>query len=141
MNKLKKQPAVGVAAIILNGNKIILGQRLKEPMLGSWQLPGGWLHSGETPEQAIKRKAGAFPGILCGEVSFVTYTNNFFENGMHTVSLYFQMQCLNPQDLALHHNKDCSDWFWADWYDLPNPLFYPLQLLIQSGYMPLNGEK
>ena len=50
------------------------------------------------------------------------------------------MNCLNPNTVELNLNQDCGDWFWADWYDLPRPLFYPLQLLIESGYVPFDGH-
>jgi len=140
MNKTTKPPAVGVATIILNENKILIGRRLNAPMSGSWQLPGGWIHSGESPEEATIRIITAFKGLRCDKADFVTYTNNLFASGLHSLSLYFEMHCLKANAMELGSNKDCSDWFWADWYDLPQPLFYPLQLLIDSGYKPFTGE-
>ena len=140
MKKSIQQPAVGVAAIVVNNNKILIGRRLSAPMEGSWQLPGGWLRAGEDPVMAVARKLADFSGLNCDKTRFVTYTNNLFESGLHTISLYFELNCLNADTVELNLNQDCGDWFWADWYDLPQPLFYPLQLLIESGYVPLGGH-
>ena len=114
----------------------MVGRRVKPPMEGSWQLPGGWLGHGETLEQAVQRKVAEFPGMVCDEPVFQTVTNNRFDDGLHSVSLYFQMACLNADDIDIKANKHCSDWFWADWYDLPDFLFLPLSLLRESGWSP-----
>lgn len=142
---MKKQsnqkPAVGIAVIILHNNKVLLGRRLKRPMLNSWQLPGGWLHYAEQPEQAVSRKIREFSGMVCNEAQFITYTNNQFSDGLHSISLYFQLDCLNAEVVDLSLNQHCSDWSWVDWYDLPKPLFLPLLLLKQSGYEPFIRAK
>ena len=43
-----KRPVVGVGAIILDGEKILLEQRKNEPSRGKWSVPGG-LDQGHTP--------------------------------------------------------------------------------------------
>ena len=139
--QLNQKPALGIAVIILHNNKVLLGRRLKQPMLNSWQLPGGWLRYAEQPEQAVTRKIREFSGMVCNEATFITYTNNLFSDGLHSVSLYFQLDCLNAEALDLSLNKHCSDWSWVDWYDLPEPLFLPLRLLKQSGYEPFIRAK
>lgn len=140
IKQTKHKPGLGIAAIILHNNKILLGRRLQKPMPGCWQLPGGWLHYGESPEQGVARKILEFPGMQCDAAKFVTFTSNLFEDGRHSISAYFQMCCVNPGIVDLQKNKHCSDWFWADWYDLPQPLFLPLQLLKESGFEPFIGK-
>lgn len=132
------RPAIGIAVVIVHQKKLLLGRRIKQPMVASWQLPGGWMHYGESPQQAALRKLNEFNGLLCDEMVFKTYTDNQFQHGLHSVTLYFQTNCLNPDTVILVNNKHCSDWVWGDWYDLPQPLFLPLSLLKQSGYEPLN---
>jgi len=141
IDQQENKPRVGVAAVIVHDNKVLLGRRLNPPMPGSWQLPGGWIRYAESPIETINRKVSGFAGMLCSKADFVTYTDNQFAQGQHSLTLYFQLLCLNPQQLELSANKDCSDWFWADWYDLPVPQFYPLQLFRQSGFVPFIGKK
>ncbi len=106
----------------------------------SWQLPGGWVRYAEAPEQAAKRKIMEFLGIPFSKMKCITYTNNLFVDGFHSISLYFQLNCLNALDVNLQENKHCSDWQWVDWYDLPKPIFFPLQLLKNTGIDPFFGN-
>src|SRR6202043_3248850 len=43
-----KRPLVGVGAIILRRDRILMAQRGKEPLKGWWSLPGGALEIGES---------------------------------------------------------------------------------------------
>jgi len=136
MSNSKNYPAVGIALIMTHQQQVLTGRRIKQPMEGSWQLPGGWLHYHEQPLQAVKRLQQRFDGMVCGAARFSGYTSNQFETGEHSVSLYFQLACDHAEAVDLQQNKECSDWIWCDWYDLPQPLFLPLALLKESGYQP-----
>ena len=129
-------PGLGVALILLHQQQLLLGRRPKMPMINSWQLPGGWVAYHESPQQAVERLLNKFPEIDYDDVQFVCYTDNQFEHGLHSVSLYFQLTCRNAEAPMVGDNDRGRDWFWADWYDLPEPLFLPLRLLKQSGFEP-----
>ncbi len=130
------KPRIGVAVIIKQNDKIIVARRLNNPMPGSWQLPGGWIKFGETPEQAVQRQLSDFYGLHFGVCKFVTYSNNIFDQFIHTISLYFMVDCYNGNQQNVRYIEQEVDWFWADWNDLPQPLFLPLQLLKSSGFNP-----
>lgn len=49
-------PIVGVGAVILGGNRVLLVRRGKEPMKGEWSIPGGALELGERLEAAVRRE-------------------------------------------------------------------------------------
>ena len=49
-------PIVGVGAVILHENQVLIIQRGQEPLKGEWSLPGGALELGETLEQGIRRE-------------------------------------------------------------------------------------
>ncbi|HTZ90337.1 MAG TPA: NUDIX hydrolase [Alloacidobacterium sp.] len=49
-------PVVGVGAVIIHENQVLLVQRGHEPLKGEWSLPGGALELGETLEQGIQRE-------------------------------------------------------------------------------------
>lgn len=51
-----KKPVVGVGAIILDGDKILLEKRKNDPSKGKWTVPGGLVDLGETVEQAVIRE-------------------------------------------------------------------------------------
>lgn len=50
------QPIVGVGAVILQDNRVLLVRRGKEPLKGVWSLPGGALELGERLEEGIRRE-------------------------------------------------------------------------------------
>ena len=51
-----KRPLVGVGAIILKRDRILMAQRGKEPLKGWWSLPGGALESGERLADGVCRE-------------------------------------------------------------------------------------
>jgi len=50
------QPVVGVGAVVLSEDKILLEKRKNEPGKGKWSIPGGLVDLGESPEQAVIRE-------------------------------------------------------------------------------------
>ncbi|MFN7919845.1 MAG: NUDIX domain-containing protein [Bryobacteraceae bacterium] len=51
-----KRPIVGVGALILKRDSILLVQRGRQPLRGYWSLPGGVLETGEHLADAIRRE-------------------------------------------------------------------------------------
>ncbi|MCP4455638.1 MAG: NUDIX domain-containing protein, partial [Planctomycetes bacterium] len=50
-------PGTAVCVLILNPeNELLVAIRAHEPAQGMWDLPGGFVDSGETAEQAIRRE-------------------------------------------------------------------------------------
>jgi len=56
-------PMLGVGALIFDGNRILMAQRGKEPLLGWWSLPGGALETGELLADAIRREVREETGL------------------------------------------------------------------------------
>jgi ADP-ribose pyrophosphatase YjhB (NUDIX family) len=51
-----KHPIVGVAAVVLRDDQVLLVQRGREPAKGLWGLPGGMLELGETLAEGVRRE-------------------------------------------------------------------------------------
>jgi 8-oxo-dGTP diphosphatase len=56
-------PLVGVGAVIVNDNRVLLIRRGHAPLLGEWSLPGGVLECGETLREATIREAREETGL------------------------------------------------------------------------------
>ncbi|MBX6358824.1 MAG: NUDIX hydrolase [Acidobacterium ailaaui] len=56
-------PVIGVAAIILEQEKVLFIQRGKEPLQGEWSLPGGALELGESLAQGVCREVQEETGL------------------------------------------------------------------------------
>ena len=58
-----RRPLVGVGAILLDGDRILMAQRGKEPLKGWWSLPGGALETGETLADGVRREVREETGL------------------------------------------------------------------------------
>jgi len=56
-------PLVGVGAVIVQDNRVLLIRRGHAPLLGEWSLPGGVLECGETLSEATIREAREETGL------------------------------------------------------------------------------
>jgi mutator protein MutT len=58
-----KRPVVGVGAIILNEDAILLEKRKNNPSKGKWSIPGGLVEVGEKIEDAVVREVKEETGL------------------------------------------------------------------------------
>ena len=56
MRKYPDRPIVGVGAVIVDGDRVLLVKRAHEPLKGEWSLPGGAVEVGESHEAALLRE-------------------------------------------------------------------------------------
>lgn len=49
-------PVVGVGAVVWRGDRVLLARRGRPPRQGSWTLPGGKQHLGETVAETARRE-------------------------------------------------------------------------------------
>ena len=71
-----KRPLLGVGAVVLRGEKVLLVCRAQEPCKGEWTFPGGVVELGETLRAAAEREVREEAGlkVLAGEVVEVVDT-------------------------------------------------------------------
>src|SRR5512142_1798248 len=57
-------PLVGVGAIIIEGDRVVLVKRAHPPIQGQWSIPGGVLEVGEMVREAAVREAREETGLI-----------------------------------------------------------------------------
>jgi 8-oxo-dGTP diphosphatase len=57
-------PLVGIGAIIIEGDRIVLVKRAHPPIQGHWSIPGGVLEVGEMVREAAVREAREETGLI-----------------------------------------------------------------------------
>ncbi|HEX3438189.1 MAG TPA: NUDIX domain-containing protein, partial [Pseudacidobacterium sp.] len=84
-----KAPIVGVGAIILQENKVLLIQRGKEPLKGEWSIPGGALELGETLRQGIQREVREETGLEVEPVQIVEVLDRIAHDDRGAVRFHY----------------------------------------------------
>ena len=51
-----ERPIIGVGAVVVGEDRVLLVRRANEPLKGEWSLPGGAVEIGETLEAAVARE-------------------------------------------------------------------------------------
>jgi 8-oxo-dGTP diphosphatase len=134
-------PRTGVAVIVTHQEKVLFGKRIVTGGGFVWQLPGGWIELGESPEQSARREVMEETGFRLVNLRLVGLTNNNFSDQIHSISLYFEAECANPENFDNLEPDKCAQWVWKNWQEVNNNLYLPLQLFKDTGYRPFLTDK
>ena len=107
-----EKPSLAVDAIVIDGDKILLVKRGKEPWKGMLAFPGGFVEQGEDPEVAVIRELKEECGLdgVVEKLVCVKGDPNRDPRG-HVVSIAY---LVNAQGMP-SAGDDAAD---AAWYDL-----------------------
>jgi ADP-ribose pyrophosphatase YjhB (NUDIX family) len=59
-----ERPIVGVLAVVMRGDRVLVVRRANPPMTGRWGFPGGVLELGETVAQGAMRELREETGVI-----------------------------------------------------------------------------
>ena len=82
-------PVVGVGAIILHENRVLLIQRGQEPLKGEWSLPGGALELGETLEDGVCREVLEETGLQVEVLQLVELVDRIVRDPQGAVQFHY----------------------------------------------------
>jgi 8-oxo-dGTP diphosphatase len=82
-------PLVGVAAVVIRGEDILLIRRGREPMLGAWSLPGGLLEVGETTADGVVREVLEETGVRVRPVEIVATLDRIVRDDAGRVRFHY----------------------------------------------------
>ena len=132
----KKHPYVGIAAIVVRNNQVLIGKRKNAHDNGVWSFPGGHLEFGESWESCIKREVEEETGLKVKQINPAVPTNDIFvEEKLHYVKLFFEVECESGEPRLAEPEK-CAEWRWFKWDNLPKDLMLPIKNLLATGYRP-----
>jgi mutator protein MutT len=110
-----KKPVVGVGAIILNGDQILLEKRKNPPGKGKWSVPGGLVDLGETAEEAVIREVKEETGLEVYDPRLVDVVNYISLSEKGAVMYHYVIidYIVTSQGGKPHASSDADDLKWV----------------------------
>jgi 8-oxo-dGTP diphosphatase len=132
---MSEKPQVGTAIILTKADKVLLMKRKGPHGTGTWSTPGGHLDFGETPEDCAAREAKEEVGVDVVDIRFRSVTNDLFEaSGRHYITIWMEGKVVGDPFIASEREVEEIGWF--AWDALPQPLFLPLENLVNENSYP-----
>lgn len=129
-NMSEKKPRIGVACVVQNDGKVLLGQRKGAHAVGFWGFPGGHLEFGETVETCAARELLEETGLRPLSLRLGPWVENLMEDGQkHYITIFVFIDSFVGEPALLEPDK-CEGWEWFTWDNLPEPLFSPIPSLM-----------
>jgi len=130
---------VGFGVMLLKDSKVLLGKRHDDPEKadselhgeGTWTMPGGKMHSGETFEGACTRETLEETGIKIEKESLklISLTNDFVPSA-HFVTLGFLCEKFDGEAQVMEPDE-ITEWKWFNLDNLPEKVFPPSQKILE----------
>jgi 8-oxo-dGTP diphosphatase len=131
---------IGVGIMLLKEGKILLGQRHPDPKKansdlkgeGTWTMPGGKVDFGETIINAAIREVKEETNIDIKKdgIKIISISDDIKDN-VHFVTIGFLCELFSgiPQVME---PEQITKWDWFDLSNLPKPIFFPSQKVLDN---------
>lgn len=109
-------PMVGVAAVVVRGEEVLLVRRGREPLRGRWSLPGGLLEVGETTAEGVAREVLEETGIRVRPVEIVTTVDRIHRDDDGRVQYHYvlvEWLCFADDQSRLVCGDDADEAVWV----------------------------
>ena len=135
----EKRIGVGFGVMILKNNRVLLGRRHEDPKKassllkgeGTWTMPGGKLHFGESFEEGAAREVMEETGIKLNGMTVICVNNDAVENA-HFVTIGLFSDDFKNEPKVMEPNE-ITEWHWFGLDNLPSPIYFP-SLKILNNY-------
>ncbi len=129
-------PLVGVGAIIIEGDRVLLVKRAHPPIQGQWSIPGGVLEVGEMVREAAVREAREETGLIVEPGELLGVFDRILRDAERRVQYHYVLIdfLCRPVGGELRAASDAAEVRWFIREQLP-----PLQLAEDTSEVIMKG--
>jgi mutator protein MutT len=120
LREFPDRPVVGVGAVIVDGDRVVLVKRAHEPLKGEWSLPGGSVEVGETLAEAVAREVREETGLDVRVGPLLDVFDRIHRGRDTRIEYHFVLldyRCTVVSG-TLTHGSDAAEACWASATDL-----------------------
>ena len=121
MRAFPDRPIVGVGAVVVDADRVLLVKRAHEPLKGEWSLPGGAVEVGETLHEAIAREVREETGLDVSVGPVIEVLDRVHRTSERRVEYHFVIidYLCTTTGGTLAQASDAADVRWVAPQDLP----------------------
>jgi len=137
-----EHPLVGVGAIIIDGDRVLLVKRAHPPLQAQWSIPGGVLEVGEFVREAAVREAREETGLIVEPAELLGVYDRVLRHPDGRVQYHYVLVdfLCHPVGGELRAASDAAEVRWFKREELlPLKLADDTQDVIRKGFAALAG--
>jgi 8-oxo-dGTP diphosphatase len=131
-----RNPAVGVAVVLLRNRTILLGRRARGPYAGLWCIPCGYVEWDEEIRSAARREMQEETGLAVEIGPVCAVHSNFHDRSRQTVGVWFHGRVIGGR-MRADDDLDELRYFPVD---APPPLAFPTDAEVISALRDKPGS-